>query len=144
MLYGNVVAILSSGLICVIISLAQNKKYDWNLLNKEMKLVDSDISAEQAADIAAREQDEATLKKAYKFSLKGGGILTLICVVAWPMPLYFSGYVFDLGFYGFWVSIAIVWVSIAAFCIIGIPIWEAIKGFAQVASGSKAKQGQGN
>ena len=144
MLYGNVVAILSSGLICVIISLAQNKKYDWNLLNKEMKLVDSDISAEQAADIAAREQDEATLKKAYKFSLKGGGILTLICVVAWPMPLYFSGYVFDLGFYGFWVSIAIVWVSIAAFCIIGIPIWEARKGFAQVASGSKAKQGQGN
>jgi len=144
MLYGNVVAILSSGLICVIVSLAQNKTYDWTLMKKEMKLVDEDITGEVAAQIAKAEQDEATLKKAYKFSLKGGGILTLICVVAWPMPLYFSGYVFDLGFYGFWVSIAIVWVSIAAFCIIGIPIWEARKGFAQVAGGSKAKQGQGN
>ncbi|SVD97947.1 uncharacterized protein METZ01_LOCUS450801, partial [marine metagenome] len=54
-----------------------------------------------------------------------------------PLPLYFSGYVFDLGFYGFWVSIAIVWVSIAAFCIICIPIYEARGGFAKVAAGGK-------
>jgi len=135
MLYGNVVAILSSGLICVVISLAQNKKYDWNELNTHMKIVEADMTESVKAEIAKAEQDEATLKKAYQFSLKGGGILTLICVVAWPMPLYFSGYVFDLGFYGFWVSIAIVWVSIAAFCIICIPIIEARHGFAKVARG---------
>tara|TARA_Y100001960_G_scaffold330210_1_gene423598 strand:- start:142 stop:2139 length:1998 start_codon:yes stop_codon:yes gene_type:complete len=138
MLYGNIVAILMSGLICVVVSLAQNKKYDWKLLNKEMKLVDSDISEEAAAEIKKREQDEETLKKAFKFSLKGGGILTLICVVLWPMPLYFSGYVFDLGFYTMWVMIAVVWVSAASFCIIGIPIIEAREGFAQVARGKKA------
>jgi len=137
MLYGNVVAILSSGLICVVISLAQNKKYDWNELNTHMKIVEADMTESVKAEIAKAEQDEATLKKAYQFSLKGGGILTLICVVAWPMPLYFSGYVFDLGFYGFWVSIAIVWVSIAAFCIICIPIIEARHGFAKVARGGK-------
>jgi len=61
--------------------------------------------------------------------------LTIICVVIWPLPLYFSGYVFDFGFYSMWVGIAMVWVSIAAFCIIGIPIWEARGGFAKVASG---------
>ncbi len=138
MLYGNVVAILSSGLICVVISLAQNKKYDWKLLNQEMRLVGEDISEEAAAEIKKREQDEATLKKAFQFSLKGGGILTLICVVAWPMPLYFSGYVFDLGFYTMWVMIAVVWVSAASFCIIGIPIIEARKGFAQVMGGKKS------
>nr|AIF16289.1 urea active transporter [uncultured marine thaumarchaeote KM3_73_E02] len=135
MLYGNVVAILSSGLICVVISLAQNKKYDWATLNPKMQIVEADMTEQVKAEIAKAEQDEETLKKAYKFSLKGGGILTLICVVFWPMPLYFSGYVFDIGFYGFWVSIAIVWVSIAAFCIICIPIWEARGGFAKVASG---------
>ena len=43
MLYGNVVAILSSGLICVIISLAQNKKYDWKELDKHMSLVTDDM-----------------------------------------------------------------------------------------------------
>ena len=137
MLYGNVVAILSSGLICVVVSLAQNKKYDWSLMNKEMRLVGEDMTDEVKAEIEKREQDEATLKKAFQFSLKGGGILTLICVVAWPMPLYFSGYVFDLGFYSFWVSIAIVWVSVASFCIICIPIIEARKGFAEVFSGKK-------
>ena len=138
MLYGNVVAILSSGLICVVISLAQNKKYDWSLMNKEMRIVEADMTEDVKAQIAKAEQDEATLKKAYQFSLKGGGILTIICVVIWPLPLYFSGYVFDLGFYGLWVGIAMVWVSIAAFCIIGIPIWEARGGFAKVASGGKS------
>ena len=135
MLYGNVVAILSSGLICVVISLAQNKKYDWATLNPKMQIVEADMTEQVKAEIAKAEQDEETLKKAYKFSLKGGGILTIICVVIWPLPLYFSGYVFDIAFYGMWVGIAIVWVSIAAFCIICIPIWEARGGFAKVASG---------
>jgi len=135
MLYGNVVAILSSGLICVVISLAQNKKYDWNDMNPKMQIVEADMTESVKAEIAKAEQDEATLKKAYQFSLKGGGLLTIICVVIWPLPLYFSGYVFDIGFYGLWVGIAMVWVSIAAFCIIGIPIWEARGGFAKVASG---------
>ena len=137
MLYGNVVAILSSGLICVVISLAQNKKYDWATLNPKMQIVEADMTESVKAEIAKAEQDEATLKKAYQFSLKGGGLLTIICVVIWPLPLYFSGYVFDIGFYGLWVGIAMVWVSIAAFCIIGIPIWEARGGFAKVASGGK-------
>jgi len=140
MLYGNVVAILSSGLICVVISLAQNKKYDWKELNTHMKIVESDMTEQVKADIAQAAQDEETLKKAYKFSLKGGGILTIICVVIWPLPLYFSGYVFDIGFYGFWVSIAIVWVSIAAFTIICMPIYEARKGFAKVLGGKQASE----
>jgi len=137
MLYGNVVAILLSGLICVVVSLAQNKTYNWKDLNTQMKIVEGDMTEEAKAQIAQAEQDEETLKKAYKFSLKGGGILTIICVVIWPLPLYFSGYVFDLGFYGMWVGIAIVWVSIAAFCIICIPIYEARAGFAKVMSGGK-------
>jgi len=138
MLYGNVVAILSSGLICVVISLAQRKVYDWKLMNPQMKIVQADMTESVKAEIAARAQDEETLKKAYKFSLKGGGILTLICVVFWPLPLYFSGYVFDLGFYTFWVWIAIVWVSVASFTIICMPIYEARGGFAKVFRGQKA------
>ena len=78
MLYGNVVAILSSGLICVVISLAQNKKYDWATLNPKMQIVEADMTESVKAEIAKAEQDEATLKKAYQFSLKGGGILTII------------------------------------------------------------------
>jgi len=138
MLYGNVVAILSSGLICVVVSLSQRKVYDWKEMNTHMNIVEADMSEKIKAEIAQRQQDEETLKKAYKFSLKGGGILTIICVVLWPLPLYFSGYVFDLGFYSMWVGIAICWVSIAAFCIICMPIWEARQGFAKVFRGESA------
>ena len=137
MLYGNVVAILSSGLICVVVSLAQRKVYDWKEMNTHMNIVEADMSDKVKEEIAKRQQDEETLKKAYQFSLKGGGILTIICVVIWPLPLYFSGYVFDLGFYSMWVGIAIVWVSIASFCIICIPIIEARTGFAEVLRGKK-------
>ena len=138
MLYGNVVAILSSGLICVVVSLSQRKVYDWKEMNTHMNIVEADMSESLKAEIAQRQQDEETLKKAYKFSLKGGGILTIICVVLWPLPLYFSGYVFDLGFYSMWVGIAIVWVSVAAFTIICMPIWEARQGFAKVFRGESA------
>jgi len=137
MLYGNVVAILSSGFICIVVSLAQNKKYDWAQMNTHMKIVEGDMSEQVKAEIAKAEQDEETLKKAFKFSVKGGGILTIICVVIWPLPLYFSGYVFDIGFYGMWVGIAVVWVSIAAFTIICMPIYEARGGFAKVLGGNK-------
>ena len=140
MLYGNVVAILSSGLICIVISLAQNKKFDWKDLDKHMSLVTDDMEQHEitATEVAKREQDEEQLKKAFKFSVRGGGLLTLVCVVFWPMPLYFSGYVFDFGFYGLWVGIAIAWVSCAAAIIIFMPIVEARKGIAKVASGKKA------
>jgi len=139
MLFGNVVAILSSGFICVVVSLAQNKKYDWADLNPKMVIVEADMTEAVKANIAQAAVDEATLKKAFKFSLKGGGILTIVTIILWPMPLYFSGYVFDIGFYGFWVSIAIVWVSVAAFTIICMPIYEARHGFAKVFSGKKAE-----
>tara|TARA_Y100001001_G_scaffold88721_1_gene86848 strand:- start:272 stop:652 length:381 start_codon:yes stop_codon:yes gene_type:complete len=118
--------------------LAQRKVYDWKEMNTHMNIVEADMSETLKAEIAQRQQDEETLKKAYKFSLKGGGILTIICVVIWPLPLYFSGYVFDLGFYSMWVGIAIVWVSIASFCIICMPIWEARQGFAKVFRGESA------
>ena len=140
MLYGNVVAILSSGLICIVISLAQNKKFDWKDLDKHMSLVTDDMEQHEitATEVAKREQDEEQLKKAFKFSVRGGGLLTLIVIIFWPMPLYFSGYVFDFGLYGLWVGIAIAWVSAAAAIIIFMPIVEARKGIAKVASGKKA------
>ncbi len=138
MLFGNVVAILSSGLICVVVSLAQNKKYDFKLMNPLMNIVEADMTEQVKKQISAAAEDEATLKKAYKQSLAGGGILTIICVVIWPLPLYFSGYVFDINFFGFWVMIAVVWVTCAASVIIFMPIIEARAGFGKVFRGQKA------
>lgn len=133
MLFGNVAGILSGGAIAIIGSLAANKTFDWNDLKEKITLVEVQADAIQA------EEDEETLKKAFKFSLKGGGIMTLILIIVWPMPLIASGYVFDIVSYGAWVGISIVWVSVAAFFIIFLPIIEARKGIAKIfAGGSKA------
>lgn len=132
MLFGNIAGILSGGAIAIIGSLAANKNFDWNDLKERITLVElSEAEAAQAGE------DEETLKKAFKFSLKGGGIMTLVLIIAWPMPLIASGYVFDLGSYTGWVAISVVWVSVAAFFIIFLPIIEARKGIAKVFSGSK-------
>jgi hypothetical protein len=53
------------------------------------------------------------------------------------LPLYFSGYVFDLSFYGLWVGIAVVWVSTATFFIVGLPIIQARGGIKQIVTGTK-------
>jgi hypothetical protein len=124
MLYGNVAGILIGGAITAIASLAKNKDFDWAKIKQRITLV-------EVTEVET--QDEETLEKAFKFSLKGGGLMTLALIVFWPLPLYFSGYVFDLPFYGLWVGIAVVWVSVASFFIIGLPIIQARGGIKQIA-----------
>jgi len=127
MLFGNVAGILTGGAIALFGSLGTKSTFDWSDLKKKITLVE--VSAAQS-ELSA--EDEATLKKAFKFSLKGGGIMTLILIIAWPVPLIVSGHVFDILSYGIWVGISITWVSIAAAIIIFLPIIEARKGIAQV------------
>lgn len=128
MLYGNVAGILVGGAITAIGSLAKNKVFDWEKIKEKITLV-------EATDVET--QDEATLARAFRFSLKGGGLMTLALIVFWPLPLYFSGYVFDLSFYGLWVGIAVVWVSTATFFIVGLPIIQARGGIKQIVTGTK-------
>lgn len=128
MLYGNVAGILVGGAITAIGSLAKNKVYDWEKIKEKITLVEK-------TDVET--QDEATLARAFKFSLKGGGLMTLALIVFWPLPLYFSGYVFDLSFFGLWIGIAVVWVSVATFFIVGLPIIQARGGIKQIVTRQK-------
>ena len=136
MLFGNVAGILTGGIITIIGSLATKTNFDWNDLKEKITLVE--ISDADSAQIT---EDEETLKKAFKFSLKGGGIMTLILIIAWPMPLIASGYVFDVMSYSIWVGISVVWVSVASFFIICLPIIEARKGIATVFKGKPTPSG---
>jgi urea-proton symporter len=132
MLYGNVAGILIGGAITGFGSLVKNKDFEWGRIKEKIKLVEmSEADMDQAA------LDEVTLKKAFRFSLKGGGLMTLALIFFWPMPLYFAGYVFDVPFYGLWVGIAVVWVSGASFFIIGLPIIQARHGIKQILTGKK-------
>jgi SSS family transporter len=130
MLFANIAGIISGGVIAIIGSLAVKSTFDWSDLRDKITLVE--ISA---ADSAKVTEDEETLKKAFKFSVRGGGIMTIILIIVWPMPLIASGYVFELGSYGVWVAISVIWVSVASAFIIFLPIIEARHGIAKVLSG---------
>lgn len=67
-------------------------------------------------------------------------------MVVWPLPLYFSGYVFSLFVYSLWVGLAFAWASIAACVIILLPLIESRVGIIQVfkkIAGASASLGQG-
>ncbi len=131
MLFANITAIISGGIIAIVGSLAAGKTFDWNELKTKITLVE--ITATQ------QEEDEETLKKAFKFSVRGGGIMALILIIVWPMPLIASGYIFELGSYTVWVAISVIWVSIASAIIIFLPLIEAREGIAKVFSGKKTQ-----
>ena len=131
MLFANITAILSGGFIAIVGSLAAGKTFDWNDLKEKITLVE--ITTEQQTE------DEETLKKAFRFSVRGGGVMALILIVVWPLPLIASGYVFEIGAYAVWVAISVIWVSLASAIIIFLPIIEARKGIAQVFSGKKVE-----
>lgn len=131
MLFANITAILSGGIIAIIGSLAAGKTFDWNDLKTKITLVE--ITATQETE------DEETLKRAFKFSVRGGGAMALILIIVWPMPLIASGYVFEIGAYAVWVAISVIWVSIASAIIIFLPLIEAREGIAKVFSGKKTQ-----
>lgn len=132
MLFGNIAGILTGGAIAGFGSLLKKTDFEWKDMKERIKLVD--ITEKEVAQLQA---DEATLHKAFRFSLKGGGLMTLVLIIAWPMPLFFADYVFDIGFYSFWVGISICWVSAATFFIVGLPIIEARHGISKVARRNK-------
>lgn len=131
MLFGNVAGILTGGAVAIFGSLASKTSFDWNDLREKITLVE--LSAAASAQVT---ENEETLKRAFKFSLKGGGLMTLVLIIAWPMPLIASNYVFDQLSYGAWVAISVVWVSVASGFIIFLPIIEARHGIAQVIRGN--------
>jgi Na+/proline symporter len=131
MLFGNVAGILTGGAVAIFGSLASKTTFDWKDLREKITLVE--LSAAASAQVT---ENEETLKRAFKFSLKGGGLMTLVLIIAWPMPLIASSYVFDQLSYGAWVAISVVWVSVAAGFIIFLPIIEARHGIAQVIRGN--------
>ena len=127
MLFGNIAGILTGGAIALFGSLASKTTFDWKDLRDKITLVE--LTEKESAQIT---EDEETLQRAFKFSLKGGGIMTLVLIIAWPMPLIASGLVFDVFAYSVWVGISVVWVSTAAFFIIFLPLIEARHGIAKV------------
>ncbi|KAG0088958.1 hypothetical protein BGZ93_002427 [Podila epicladia] len=159
MLAGNLGALLGGGLISVVLSLIKPDNYTFEA-TRSLKQVTDDMagtptSNNSSEDIAMEEEkkgtprtttveltseafdaeDDAKLAKAARFARWSSGILTVILIVLWPLPMFFSNYVFSRGFYTGWVILSIVWAICSTIAVTIYPVWESRDAFVEIFKG---------
>jgi SSS family transporter len=127
LLIGNVTAISVGALVSMIGSLIRPENFNFEVMKQKILVVDDRIRS-----MIEHDTDEKFLKKAATFSYKYAIALTLVLVIVWPLPLYFSGYVFSPLVYHVWVGIAVAWAAGAAGVVIVLPLVESRRGIAEV------------
>jgi Na+/proline symporter len=130
MLGGNITAICLSALIVVIWSLVAPEDYDFEG-TRAIAVIDDEPVRYADPD----ELDEEKLNATYRFALKYGLGTTLTLVLIWPIPMFFSGYVFTKGFWIGWVVVCFIWGILAGLAIVLLPLVESGKGFSKATLG---------
>ena len=138
MLAGNVVAILSSGVICAIISLMNPQNFDFTTMADKISLID-----DKMPDLDPEENDPEMLKDALSFVTKWGVGFCVVMVIIWPLLSLPAGCgvsgvecgVFSKDYFYLWVSVALAWGIVATVVIIVMPIWESMDGIRLVCKG---------
>lgn len=119
MLAGNLTSILSSGIICVVISLIYPEETNWEE-TRAIPMLEDDPNAFLAK---TGEDSFDGMTKAFVWTAYYGTGGTMILVIAWPI-LALPAQVFSKGYFSFWVIIAMIWGLVAAIVIICLPIYE--------------------
>ncbi|MEO9363414.1 MAG: sodium/solute symporter [Nitrososphaera sp.] len=127
LLIGNVTAISVGALVSIAGSLLRPENFNFEVMKQRILVVDDRIRS-----MIEHDTDEKFLKGAARFSYKYAIALTLILVAVWPLPLYFSGYVFSSLVYHVWIGMAVAWAAGAAAVVILLPFIEARRGIAEV------------
>lgn len=127
LLVGNITSILVGASVTIIGSYIRPQNFDFGVMKQRILIVDGRIRR-----LVGLGNDEEYLAKSSKIGYKIAIALTLVLVVAWPMPLYLSGYVFSQTTYVIWVGIAMAWAGVAAGIIILLPLVESRFGIIQV------------
>ena len=119
MLSGNLIAIISSGVIHYLYSVFVDPAvFDFALLNERIKLVEHDTRG-----LTDDEKDPAILDASERWIKNRGYALTLILIVIWPLLSVPAG-VFSKSYFAFWVLVAIAWGFGAAIIITILPLAE--------------------
>lgn len=117
MLTGNLVAILSSGAICTLVSLMKPDDCDWSA-TRSIALIEDDPEAHFS------KETEDELAKASKIISSIGIGMTLLLIIIWPvLTLPFK--TFSKGYFTFWVIIAFIWGILAFAAMLILPVWES-------------------
>jgi len=130
MLSGNLVSILSSGLIIGIYSVfIDPQDYDFTQLDQKINLVEDDRRG-----LTEAEMDPVVLEEAEQWIKRRGWVMSFVLVIFWPSLSVPAG-VFSRSYFAFWVLIAIAWGFGAALIITILPLMESSAEIGKVLSG---------
>lgn len=127
LLVGNLTSISIGAIATIVGSLLKPERFNFSITRQRIHLVD-----ERIRSMIKQDSDELYLQKIAKFGYTYAIIISLTLVVAWPLPLYFSGYIFSYPVYLTWVVVALVWTAVAAGVIIFKPLIEARRGIQEI------------
>lgn len=120
MLVGNILSITTSLAVCLGGSLAAGRRFDFRTLKQKIMIVDDRLNSP-----SDRDADELTLAKASRACKRIGITVAVVLPLAWPIPLYLSGYVFTPYAFTVWVWLAVAWAAGAAGTVVILPLIEA-------------------
>lgn len=126
MLAGNLVSILSSGIICTVVSLLNPDECDWST-TRAIPLIEDDPNAH--IPFETEEALESALKRIGIFGLA----IAFVLVVCWPALTLPVG-VFSKGYFKFWVVISFMWGIASSTLMITLPLIESRNGILVVLS----------
>ena len=130
MLVGNATALLSSGLICTVLTLLYPETSTWETTTMAIKLVEEDPNAHNS------QEAEAALDHAFRQVLLCGSVLSVLFIIVWPLLTIPAGS-FSRSYFTFWVTISIIWGLIASAVIVLLPLWEYRDVFLSMFTGSR-------
>jgi len=124
-LAGNLVAIISSGLIQAAFSMAAPQNYDFKSMG-EIQMLEDDQRG-----LAEEDYSDKFLDEAKAWIQKWGFGFTIVMVIIWPLASVPAG-VFTKGYWSMWVFISIGWAFVASAVIIALPIMESMDTFTKI------------
>ncbi|CAG8512176.1 16999_t:CDS:2 [Funneliformis caledonium] len=125
MLTGNLVSLFVSGLIATIMSLIKPANFDFEETRNKLKVLVDDEKFSKTTYDDPIERDPVRLKAAFKFAVTSSVVLTIILIIIWPLPMYFSKYVFTKPFFTFWVALSTIWAICGSIACVIFPVVES-------------------
>jgi Na+/proline symporter len=153
MMSGNIVALISPIFVTVTISLIKPDNFNFDTTRAIQQVDDSNhqesVSGDfrEGKDSASSNYDDTTsngvqnihtkeeewaMAKSSRFAKICSITLSLILVVLWPLPMFFSKYVFSKPFFTGWVVVSIIWIFFSTIAVGLYPLYEARHTFANV------------
>lgn len=129
MLAGNLVSILSSGLICTLVSLFNPDDCDWST-TRIIPLIEDDPNAH-----IPFETEEALQRALRKISVIGV-ILTIVLILIWPV-LTLPARIFSRPYFTFWIVLSFIWGIVSCLAMVILPLVESRQGIITVVTGGK-------